>query len=435
MQCRLRGEVAGRGETAFDLLQFEKSPLACTAMKMPGRIFLLLVVGMTALPSRSPAPLVWRADDGVTYESSADENIPDLKNAQAQYDNAVAYDQRGNLGSALAGYRKVVRRFPNSPYAPPSQLKVGELLEKGGDFNASFKAYQKLIEKYPRTEDFNRALDSQYKIALLFLDGERMRLLGIPTLPSVGRAIQMFEAIVKNAPYSQYAPLCQFNIGMARERQGKVDEAIKAYQLVLDRYPNTDIADDAQYQMGYVLMRESKLGSYDTMANQEAQMAFEDFIYRYPKSEKVPQARKNIDYLVQHQGEGSLVIARFYDKQRKYKSAAIYYRQVIAEQPNTEASEEAAKRLAELEEMLGKQALVVVPEAADTPAKLAAKRRVQAKVDTASRPDYVGPPAPANPNVVDKPSRKREPSPVDNRTSPDMNVGDDTTPPLPIGGY
>ena len=50
------------------------------------------------------------------------------------------------------------------------------------------------------------------------------------------------------APYGRYTARAQFNIGMAREKQGANDAAIQAYQAVVDKFPNEPIAVDAQYK-------------------------------------------------------------------------------------------------------------------------------------------------------------------------------------------
>lgn len=64
------------------------------------------------------------------------------------------------------------------------------------------------------------------------------------------RAEGMFEDIVKNAPFSAYAPLSEFNAGVAMEKNLKYPEAIAAYETVLTKYPSDPSAADAQYQIG-----------------------------------------------------------------------------------------------------------------------------------------------------------------------------------------
>ncbi len=101
----------------------------------------------------------------------------------------------------------------------------------------------------------------------------------------------MYERIIKNAPYGTYAPQCQFNIGLAREQQRKFTDAVDAYQKVLDNYPTSSVAANAQYQIGYAWMRSSVSGDYDMGAAKKAVDAFQDFLVRYPVLPRLATAR------------------------------------------------------------------------------------------------------------------------------------------------
>ena len=89
-----------------------------------------------------------------------------------------------------------------------------------------------------------------------------------------------------------YTARAQFDIGRAREKQGSPDLAIDAYQAVVEKFPNDPLAVDAQYQIGYIWFSATRAGTYDPDAAERARVAFQDFLYRYPKSEKAPQARE-----------------------------------------------------------------------------------------------------------------------------------------------
>ncbi len=339
--------------------------------------------------------------------------VEELANARAQYDLAVEAENAGDLGRATSAYRTVVRRFPRSEYAERSQLKVGELQEKAGDFQRAFNSYQKLIEDYPNSTEFNRAIEAQFKIATLYLEGERQRVLGIPTLPSMDRARSMFESIVKSAPFSTLAPLAQFNIGLTHERQGDPTQAVAAYQVVIDRYGSSDVADDAYYQIGYVYFTEARKGSYDQATATRARETFEDFLIRYPQSEKTAQAQENLKLLGTKQSTGSLDIAKFYDKQKNYKAAVVYYTEVVQQQPGSEESEIASARIEELRELVGEEELQFGSERAETGGMAAARKRFQAQVDTASRADYAGPAAPIVPDELPPERPRMRTSPAD----------------------
>ena len=78
----------------------------------------------------------------------------------------------------------------------------------------AFKEYGKYISKFPNGKEFDAVVEHQFNIATSFLNGERRKLFGVKTFSSMERTQKMFEEIIKNAPYSKYAPLSQFNIGM-----------------------------------------------------------------------------------------------------------------------------------------------------------------------------------------------------------------------------
>jgi len=380
----------------------------------------------TALAAVGIAPLdasvVWRETGGWTVEGTPSE--ADTA-AQPGFNEAAAAEKAGNAGRAIDGYRAVVKRQPTSEFASIAQFKIGELSEKEGNVERAFEGYQALVENYPRSTDFERAVESMYNIANRFLGGEKQRVLGLPTLPSMERAQKMFEVIVKTAPFSKYAALSQFNVGLALERQGLIPQAVEAYGQVVERHPTSDVADDAQYQVGYAYLKQAREGSYDQAAAQKARDAFSDFSARYPGSEKLPQARENLKLLEGRKTQGAIQIARFYDKAKNYKAAAIYYNEVLLNEAGSAESDQARERLDEIRALVGDEAINLGPEKPETAARAKMRRRLQAQVDTSARADYVGPPAPPVPDELPEAGPQMRTSPADVLPLPPVE------PPLP----
>ncbi len=350
----------------------------------------LTVIALFAFPARSPAPIIYREGEG--FLPGELEDIEIKKNAEEQFNLAERYAEAGDYKHAGASYRLVVRRFPRADLAATAQFKSGEMYERQGDLEHAFSEFQSLVEKYPRSPDFERALEAQYDIGKAYLDGKRVKFYGVPTLPSMERASTLFSKIVHNAPYSKIAPLAQFGIGQALEKGGAIQAAVTAYQQVVDRYPNSDVADDAMYQIGYVYFESSRATGYDETAAVRAQEAFEDFLLKYPNSEKVAQAKDNLKTLQGRKSTNAYDIARFYDKQRNFKAAYVYYNEVLAQQPDSPEATRAKHRMDQIRSKLGDDALRI---GTSTPSVAAAgQQKLQAQVDTPSRPDFVGPPAP-----------------------------------------
>src|SRR5437762_7921904 len=189
------------------------------------------------------------------------------------------------------------------------------------------------------------------------LNGKKLRVLGIPYASSLDRAVTIFANVVRTAPYGKYTARAQFDIGLAREKQGANDAALQAYQAVVDKFPNEPVAVDAQYQIGYIWFTAARTGTKDIAAVSNARTAFQDFLFHYPNSEKAAQARANLELLERKQTSGSYEVAKFYDKQKYYRAAVIYYNEVIRQQPGSQESNEAKKRIDQLRAKLGEAAL------------------------------------------------------------------------------
>src|SRR4029077_3337669 len=138
----------------------------------------------------------------------------------------------------------------------------------------------------------------------------------------------------------------------ALEKQGKDPEAINAYQTVVTKYPNDPVAADAQYQIGFVYLKQSR-AAYDRAAANRAREAFEDFVARYPNSEKLPQAKDNLKSLQTRDTQGAYEIGRFYDKQKNYKAAVIYYNETIKQEAGSPNADLPKKRIEELKNLVG----------------------------------------------------------------------------------
>jgi len=310
----------------------------------------LLICSALAFLMVAPAPLVqaglvWRPGEGWSDESGGDISA---SSSRDQLEMAHKLEAQGQRDDALKAYKSLLRRWPLSFFAPEATFRIGKILEDEADFNGAFQSFQKMVQKYPSSNYFEQALGEQYRIANLYLAGEPQRIWKIPVGPSMVKTVEMYERIIKNAPYGTYAAECQFKIGLAHEQQRKYTDAVDAYQKVLDNYPGSPVASNAQYQIGYAWMRASSNGDYDQGAAKKAIDAFQDYLVHYPSSDKAAQAQENIQRLGQKQTQGAYNIAKFYETQHDSRAAYIYYNEVVREDPNSPQAQQAKKRIQEL---------------------------------------------------------------------------------------
>lgn len=317
----------------------------------------LCVFALLFTVARTPAPLIFRPGEGWTYEPVGGGGKWSRSRAKDQLDVAQqAFDSK-NYSLALKAARRTVRVWPFSDYAPQAQYLVGRCREAKKQDEKAFKAYQDLLERYPKSTNYEEVVQRQYEIANRFLAGQWFKLWGyIPFFPSMDRTVEMYEKLIKNGPYSDVAPEAQMNIGAAREKQSDYASAVKAYERAADRYHDRKtVAANALYKEAEAFLKQAKTAEYDQSVAGQAIATYTDFMTLYPRDPRVPEAQKKIAQLRTEQARGSLVVARFYEKKKQWDGALVYYNEVVSRDPHSEYAGEARQRIDELKKRVTPQ--------------------------------------------------------------------------------
>src|SRR5947208_1405156 len=319
------------------------------------RAILVIAVTLLVLPELGIASIIFEPGKKAKYVAPGEEEMSG--DAAELYQVGQNAEKDGDLKRAVRAYKNLVKRHPKDALAPTALYRAAQLQEQTHQFTPAADSYLQLVERYPSSPHFDESIEGQFRVGEIYLNGKKLRVLGIPLASALDRAVTIFANVVRTAPYGRYTARAQFDIGLAREKQGANDAALQAYQAVVDKFPNEPLAVDAQYQIGYIWFTAAQTGTKDAAAAANAKTAFQDFLFHYPKSEKAAQARANLDILEHKQTANSYKVAKFYDKQKYYRAAVIYYNEVIRQQPGSEESNEAKKRIDQLRAKFGDAAL------------------------------------------------------------------------------
>ncbi|MEO5802711.1 MAG: outer membrane protein assembly factor BamD [Verrucomicrobiota bacterium] len=317
----------------------------------------LLLICLLAFPFRSPAPLIFVPGEGLRYEKAGDTNAGNWQRGRAkdQLEVALAALDQKDHSTALKAARRTVKVWPLSDYAPHAQFVIGRCYEAEGKDEKAFAAYQKVLEKYPKIENHQEILLRQYQIATRFLAGQWFKLFGyIPFFPSMEKTAVMYDKIVKNGPYSEIAPKAQMDIGAAREKQSNFPLAVKAYERAADRYNDRkDVAAEAFYKAGLAYNKQARTAEYDQSVAARAIATFTDFIALFPGDARVAEAQQLIASLKSEQARGSYQTAKFYEKNKRWDGALIYYNEVLLKDPKSRLASVARERIDLLKRRVG----------------------------------------------------------------------------------
>ncbi len=311
----------------------------------------LAAIGLMLCSVDCPAPLIYRAGEGWSYESYGAEKWRRTR-AKDQLEVAQAAFDKKQYSQAARSARRTVKVWPLSDYAPQAQYLLGRSYEAKGMDERAFKEYQKLIQKYPKIDNYPEVLQRQFEISNRFLAGQWFKLWGyIPFFPSMERTCQMYEKLIKNGPYSAVASQAHLNIGTAREKQREYLQAVKAYERAADRYHDQPtVAADALYRAGLAYNKQAKTAEYDQSVSGLAINTFGDFAALHPNDPRVPDAQTIVSSLKTEQARGNFEIAKYYAKKRRLDAALIYYNEVIIKDPNSSYAQEAKKRLEDIKQ-------------------------------------------------------------------------------------
>jgi outer membrane protein assembly factor BamD len=293
--------------------------------------------------------LIYVPGEGWSYEPVGGKKWTRTR-AKDQLDVAQESFDKKEFRLAERAARRTVRVWPFSDYAPQAQYMAARAMEEQGKDEKAFKAYQQLLEKYPNSTNYNEVATRQFVIANRFLAGQWFKLWGvIPFFPSMDKTVKMYENMLKSGPYSEVAPKAQMNIGAAREKQSDFASAVKAYESAADRYHDRlQVASDATFKAGEAYTKQAKTAEYDQSVAGHAIGSFTDFVTLFPEDARVADAQKRIEQLRTEQARGSFLVARFYEKKKKWDGALVYYNEVIQRDPNSKYAEDAKQRIEQI---------------------------------------------------------------------------------------
>lgn len=312
---------------------------------MKKRIFLITLLLLVAYGS-SPVYAYWVWSPELGKWVNPKKSAKDTPEEQLEW--AMSFYDAQDWDRAIGEFEKLPSEFPNSRMAAEGEYYIGMAWEKKNDLAKAADAFQRLIDRYPYSERIPDAIQHEFEIANEFASGGKVKVLGIPVLAGQEKAIELYKHIIKNAPFGSYGDQAQYRIGEVYKAQGEYDLAQKAYQAVLDDYPSSTLLADAKYQIGYVAMLASKKSHFNEQSAERAIEEFKGFKSAYPEDQKTLEADESIKVLRDEKARMLYETAEFYEKQHKYKSAGVYYKQVVDRYGDTPTAKAANDRYTEM---------------------------------------------------------------------------------------
>jgi outer membrane protein assembly factor BamD len=294
------------------------------------------------------ADLLWTKEAGwhPTPDVAVKFNSEPPKALEAM-NNARLAQEEGIASAAIKEYGQVCKNFPKTMFASEAYYQIGRIKMEKCQFNDAFKAFNTIIKQYPEYPHFNDVLHAEFEIARLLKSGERPKYFGvIPGFRDYQAAVNFYEKVIQDAPYSDIAPLALMHIGEFAAGKNKMMDAISAFGRLIDEYPYSEYAPEAYYRLGEIYSTMVKSPLYDQGATKLALNYYEDFLTLYPSHELADKAREGCEAMKIKLAKSKMLVGDFYFNARNNRRAAIMmYRETENFLPDSEIAAEVNRKI------------------------------------------------------------------------------------------
>lgn len=268
--------------------------------------------------------------------------------ADALLKSARQHVAQNNLSDAEDDLKRIINRYENAPCVPEARFLLAEVYEKQGKPRDAFDEYDKIITRYQSSPLYTQALNRQLALAMAAAEGKlKVEVMGLWSSELDSSAvIEWLSTVIRNAPYNDMAATATSVLGKYLVQKEKYEEAAMVYSKLVEDYPNSRYAPEAQLMVAQLWATSRTRGDQNLVNLHRAQEAYEEFTLRFPNHEDAGKAlaeASNVRRLLVRQ---ELEVGRYYlERSKEYVSAIFCFENVIRQRKDNPEAAEEAKRL------------------------------------------------------------------------------------------
>src|SRR5215475_1515377 len=194
------------------------------------RVVLVLSAVVFLVPEQSGASIIFRPGKKAEYVPPGEEEISG--NSAEMYQIAQSAEKEGNLKRAIRAYKTLVKRHPKDALAPTALYRAAQLQEEVHLYTPAADSYLQLVERYASSAHFDDAIEGQFRIGEIYLNGKKLKVLGIPIASALDRAVPILANVVRTAPYGRFFVCADLATGVAHTQPLPDAAAILGRQAV-----------------------------------------------------------------------------------------------------------------------------------------------------------------------------------------------------------
>lgn len=178
-----------------------------------------------------------RSNDAIEEFIKLQQKFPRSRFADAsQYVVGWIYFQQNNFRAAIENYEKLLTKYPASSLKPIAYYSIGDSYYNLGDYEESINYYNRVLTEFPNTPYI---LDAVNGIQYAYLAKDQP-----------DRAVSFIDQFVSANPSSKFGDQIFFKKGDIFYSSDDYNNAMIAYQEFIRRYPSSPLIPNAYYWIG-----------------------------------------------------------------------------------------------------------------------------------------------------------------------------------------
>ena len=235
-----------------------------------------------------------------------------------------------------------------SPLRPQGLLLRADALVL---LNREFKAlydYEDIIRNHPQSAEFTKAIERELDIADMYVDGLKLRSLGIRFGDPEPIVREIFIRTGERVPGSRHAERALISLADFYYQRRDMSLARDSYDVYLENFPNGPNARPARARQIFTDIARFKGPRYDASGLIDARVRVRNFLARHSQTAR----EVGVDEALLTRIDESLAAqlldsAEWYLTQNDWPSARYVLRRLIREHPESVAAQNAREMLAE----------------------------------------------------------------------------------------
>lgn len=239
-------------------------------------------------------------------------------------------------------------QYTDNPDLPQAYLLRGDAKLALKDEYEALYDYEAIIKQFYGSPEFPKAVEREYEVAKMYLNGLKRKWFGIRIESGVVLGEELMIRVQERMPGSQLAEIAALELADYYYRIRDMPMAADMYGIFVINFPESQNRRYAALREIFANIASYKGPRYDQSGLTEAGVLIEDFQARYPAEAERAGVTVQLESWVDESAADHLLdTARWYLRQMDEESARYTLRRLIRAHPTSAASAEAVKILEE----------------------------------------------------------------------------------------